>query len=380
MDSTIKSHGHDTHAIPPQAVCNAYKKYQKMEGEAVDQDLDVLDFARELTEAQTKKLVAIDTVSSELIDSAWKAFKSDGERVVVAEEEDSTSLSEQCIIYEHKDFPGLRLLPSLLPPEVQVLLVSSLLHRDLANPQHKTNIHHDYTIPYAPPISSSSPQRESFFSLPPHAKDQMLTPLNPLSNHKPLNMTQFLVKKLRWLTLGSQYDWTTRSYDKDKAMPFPANIARLVKGLFKSAFEPESGVVLIYGSKDYMPVHRDVSEECERGLASFSLGCDGLFILSREKDGQSGEEQNGIEKKLDEDREMEMLVLRVRSGDCVWMGGEARWCWHAMPKVMAGTCPEWLEEWPIEKNGDGKGRKEYERWKGFMKGKRVNISCRQVWG
>jgi hypothetical protein len=51
-----------------------------------------------------------------------------------------------------------------------------------------------------------------------------------------------------------------------------------------------------------------------------------------------------------------------------------------MPKVMAGTCPEWLEDWPVEKNGDGKGRKKYERWKGFMKGKRVNISCRQVWG
>jgi alkylated DNA repair protein alkB family protein 1 len=215
---------------------------------------------------------------------------------------------------------GLRLLPSLLPPEVQVLLISSLLHRDLANPQHKNNIHHDYTIPYAPPISISSLQRGSFFTLPPHSKNQMLTPVNPLSNHKPLNMTQFLVKKFRWLTLGSQYDWTTRSYDKEKAMPFPADIARLVKGLFKSAFEPESGVVLIYGSKDYMPVHRDVSEECERGLASFSLGCDGLFILSREKDGGNGKGGVVEEKELDEDREMEMLVLRVRSGDCVWMG------------------------------------------------------------
>jgi alkylated DNA repair protein alkB homolog 1 len=204
----------------------------------------------------------------------------------------------------------------------------------------------------------------------------MLIPLNPLSNHKPLNMTQFLVKKLRWLTLGSQYDWTTRSYDKEKAMPFPADIARLVKGLFKSAFEPESGVVLIYGSKDYMPVHRDVSEECERGLASFSLGCDGLFILSREKDRQ---DHAGEEGELDEDREMDMLVLRVRSGDCVWMGGETRWCWHAMPKVMAGTCPEWLEDWPVMKDGGAKGTKEFEKWKGFMKGKRVNISCRQVW-
>jgi alkylated DNA repair protein alkB family protein 1 len=189
-------------------------------------------------------------------------------------------------------------------------------------------------------------------------------------------MTQFLVKKLRWLTLGSQYDWTTRLYDKSTAMAFPSDIARLVKGLFRGReeeFEPESGVVLIYGAKDYMPVHRDVSEECERGLASFSLGCDGLFILSREKENFTSVEGNGEE---DENREMEMLVLRVRSGDCVWMGGVTRWCWHAMPKVMAGTCPEWLEAWPAEKGG----RKEFEKWKGFMAGKRVNISCRQVWG
>jgi alkylated DNA repair dioxygenase AlkB len=194
-------------------------------------------------------------------------------------------------------------------------------------------------------------------------------------------MTQFLVKKLRWLTLGSQYDWTTRSYDKSAAMAFPSDIAALVKEMFRNAFEPESGVVLIYGAKDYMPVHRDVSEQCDRGLASFSLGCDGLFILSRDKEIRIGDDrvdggEEGKDEDEDEDREMEMLVLRVRSGDCVWMAGETRWCWHAMPKVMAGTCPEWLQEWPVEEGG----RKEYERWRGFMSGKRVNISCRQVWG
>ncbi len=163
-------------------------------------------------------------------------------------------------------------------------------------------------------------------------------------------------------------------------MPFPADIARLVTGLFKNAFKPESGVVLIYGSKDYMPVHRDVSEECERGLASFSFGCDGLFILSRENNRLNGEGAVDGENNLDEEREMEMLVLRVRSGDCVWMGGETRWCWHAMPKVMAGTCPNWLEHWPVEKHDSGKGGKEYQKWKGYMRSKRVNISCRQVWG
>lgn len=119
-----------------------------------------------------------------------------------------------------------------------------------------------------------------------------------------------------------------------------------------------------------MPVHRDVSEEAQHGLASFTLGCDGLFIIARDKevDGKEVDEQ-------DEDREQEMVVLRVRSGDVVQMGGETRWAWHAMPKVMGGTCPEELSEWPV---ADG-APKEFEKWRGYMRGKRLNISCRQVW-
>lgn len=117
-----------------------------------------------------------------------------------------------------------------------------------------------------------------------------------------------------------------------------------------------------------MPVHRDVSEECQRGLASFSLGCDGIFIIARDR--HEGEDEKN------EEREQDMVVIRVRSGDVVQMDGETRWAWHAMPKVMAGTCPKWLEEWPA-KRGE---RREYERWRGYMKGKRLNISCRQVWG
>ena len=127
-----------------------------------------------------------------------------------------------------------------------------------------------------------------------------------------------------------------------------------------------------------MPVHRDVSEQCQRGLASFSLGCDGLFILSKDVPRKDGEK---LDEK-DEYREMEMCVLRVRSGDCVWMGGEIRWCWHAMPKVMGNTCPSWMEKWPMtdDESVSLKDRKTLAKWKGFMSRKRLNISCRQVWG
>jgi alkylated DNA repair protein alkB homolog 1 len=96
--------------------------------------------------------------------------------------------------------------------------------------------------------------------------------------------------------------------------------------------------VLLYSPKDYMPVHRDVSEECDRRLASFTLGCDGLFIIGRNSSESS-----------DEMPSQDMVVIRVRSGDVIEMGGEARWAWHAMPKVMAGTCPDALKDWPVRK-------------------------------
>ncbi|CZT12126.1 related to alkylated dna repair protein alkb homolog [Rhynchosporium agropyri] len=365
-ESSNKYHDHDTHAIPPQAICNVYKKYQRATDHEVDKDLDIIDFRRGLTEVQKGKLVQIGVVQSELIAKAQYAYKFHGKENPQGLP-NSDPLPNPCTIYEHQDFPGLRIYTSLLPPECQVMMMDSIMHRDLANPLHKTNLHADYNIPFP---SSTSPTG-SFFGYPPHSKHEVYTPLDSGSHHKQLNTTQFLSKKLRWLTLGSQYDWPTRSYPTTSPTPFPPDIASLVENLFQSSFTPESGVCLLYSTKDFMPVHRDVSEQCDRGLASFSLGCDGLFILSKEMN-EKGEEAN----ESNEDREMKICVLRVRSGDCVWMSGQTRWCWHAMPKVMNDTCPSWLENWPAKEGG----RKEFEKWKGYMKGKRLNVSCRQVWG
>ncbi|KAJ5035128.1 uncharacterized protein L3040_008388 [Drepanopeziza brunnea f. sp. 'multigermtubi'] len=402
-DARQKEHDHDTHAIPPQAVCDLYKRYQRMDDAAVDGDLDVVDFQRGLTEAQREKLVPVDTVPSELIAAARKAFRG------ACREENAGPVADEmadadpapCTIYEHKDFPGLRIFPSLLPPECQYLMLSSILHRDLSNPLHATNLSSSYRIPSPPPPpgsasgseSASASDHDSFFSYPRHSKNHVYAPLDPSSPLKPLNTTQFLVKKLRWLTLGSQYDWATRAYPPTSPTPFPPDVAALVTTLFQASFTPESGVVLLYSPKDFMPVHRDVSEACSKGLASFSLGCDGLFVVSRDVEGEGagpveaeveaeGEREAG---EGDPERPMQMCVLRLRSGDCVWMDGAARWCWHAMPKVLAGTCPEFLADWPAAGPGDGEGvgvgrRKVFEPWRGYMRSKRVNLSCRQVWG
>ncbi|KAH8816915.1 hypothetical protein F5884DRAFT_777894 [Xylogone sp. PMI_703] len=418
--SSDQRHHHDVHGVPPQAICEAFKRYQRMSDEEIDADPEIIDFSRGLSPSQKEKLRPVRTVSKEAIAVAQKAFKFHG-REAKEMSEDEINQIRDCTVYEHVDFHGLRLYPSLLPPESQIILLDKLLHRDLSNPLHITNMHANYDLPYPDPSTDSddsststskakpsiaSQYPTSFFTCPqnsPSPKDR-LTPKpqsqqpsstsnsNPNLNSttatsspyhtpqslKPLPIAQFLHKKLHYLTIGSQYDWPTRRYPRETPTPFPSDIAALVTSLFGD-FVPESGVVLLYSPKDYMPVHRDVSEECGKGLASFSLGCDGLFVVAREKekngilDIDARDNVNGLQSQ----REMEMVIIRVRSGDVVQMAEETRFAWHAMPKVMAGTCPEWLKDWPAVKL---EGRdKDFVRWKGYMERKRLNISCRQVW-
>lgn len=194
----------------------------------------------------------------------------------------------------------------------------------------------------------------------------MLQPKDTKSNNKQLNMIQYLSKKLRWLTLGDQYDWPTRRYSGKDTTSFPSDVANLVASLFPD-LNSQSGVVLLYSPKDFMPVHRDVSEQCERGLASFSLGCDGLFVIAR--DTNEGELEQG-----------KPIVIRVRSGDVLQLEGQARWAWHAMPKVIAGTCPDYMRDWPAGSEASiGYSKGAFSRWKGYMSSKRLNLSCREVW-
>ena len=261
---------------------------------------------------------------------------------------------------------GLRILPSLLPPEVQVLFTSQILHRDLADERHKNNLMPDYNIPF-PGIREGTNHFKSFFTYPQNASTGAnLIPRTP-DSAKSLNMAQFLTSKLRWLTIGDQYDWPTRSYTRDGPSPFPSDLAKLVQGFFPE-IKPQSGVVLLYSGKDYMPVHRDVSEECQTALASFSLGCDGIFIVARGEDDGVGEDRPST------------VAIRVRSGDCIHLDGEARWAWHAMARTIVGTCPDFLSSWPKDTPGaTAEEKKAYSKWQGFMAGKRLNISCRQVW-
>ena len=268
--------------------------------------------------------------------------------------------------------PGLLILPSLIPPEVQRVLLNHLIHRDLSDPIHQTNLHLHFDLPYPSPsitTTTSDPSETSFFSYPPTSTTPF-TPKDP-SVHKPLAIKQVLDRRLHWVTLGGQYDWTNRVYpdEGDAGRPtFPPDVAGVLETLFPET-RAQAAIVNFYSPGDTMMMHRDVSEETDRGLISVSLGCDGLFMIAPNREG-SVEVQEGLEEQEWREKK-EFLMLRLRSGDAIYMTKDSRFAWHGVPKVLKGTCPDYLEDWPAD---GGK----FEEWRGWMRNKRINLNVRQM--
>jgi alkylated DNA repair protein alkB family protein 1 len=234
-----------------------------------------------------------------------------------------------------------------------------MLHRDLSHEAHRTNLHTHYDLSY-PPSSSS------FFSFPPTSDEIIAHPIDP-SVHRPLKTAQVLNKKMRWMTLGGQYDWTRKQYPETPPPPFPNDIKQLLKSAFGDTIA-EAAIVNLYSPGDTLSIHRDVAESSATGLISISLGCDALFVIgtSSPTSTSSGVAQDRI------------LTLRLRSGSAVYMSGPSRFAWHGVPQIISGTCPAYLESWPASDNNNSEGE-EYEAWRGWMKNKRVNLNVRQMW-
>ncbi|KAK0120195.1 hypothetical protein ONS95_011601 [Cadophora gregata] len=262
--------------------------------------------------------------------------------------------------YSVSNIPGLIVIQSLLPPEVQQTMLSRLFHRDLSDPMHKTNLHLHYDVNYpgsqpsenvnsTSELDATSTEQSSFFGDPP---DRVaFVPKDP-QEHKPITIKAALKKKLRWMTLGGQYDWTAKAYPTEAPPPFPSDIASFIHKLFPT-MEPQAAIINVYSPGDTLSMHRDVSEKVHKGLVSISIGCDAIFII-------------GL---ADKDHPPVCEVLRLRSGDAVYMTGQSRLAWHGVASILPDTCPEYLEEWPGE---------AYPEWRGWMKDKRINLNIRQM--
>ena len=226
---------------------------------------------------------------------------------------------------------------------MQIELLSRLFHRDLSIKDHQTNVHAHFDITYPT-------EARSFFA--DSEKNRLLTPKDPMV-HKSISVQDMLDKKLRWMTLGGQYDWTSKEYPPGPPPVFPRDISEVLRVAFPET-DAQAAILNVYSPGDTLSMHRDVSENCDAGLISVSFGCDGLFMVSHDNN-------EGCE------------VIRLHSGDAVYMGGQSRFAWHGVPKILSSTCPRWLADWP-----SCLGECEYRSWDGWMAGKRINLNVRQM--
>ncbi|XP_065873071.1 alpha-ketoglutarate-dependent dioxygenase alkB isoform X2 [Euphorbia lathyris] len=133
-----------------------------------------------------------------------------------------------------------------------------------------------------------------------------------------------LLRKLRWSTLGLQFDWSNRNYNI--SLPhnkIPDALCLLAKKLAAPAmptgeeFHPEAAIVNYFGSGDSLGGHLDDMEaDWSKPIVSMSLGCKAIFLLG----GKCREEPP--------------LAMFLRSGDVVLMAGEARECFHGVPRIF----------------------------------------------
>ncbi|KAI3817447.1 hypothetical protein L1987_11238 [Smallanthus sonchifolius] len=170
-----------------------------------------------------------------------------------------------------------------------------------------------------------------------------------------------LLRKLRWSTLGLQFDWSKRSYNI--SLPhnkIPDALCELAKKMAAPAmavgeeFQPEAAIVNYFGSGDMLGGHLDDMEaDWSKPIVSMSLGCKAIFLLG----GKS--------------RNDEPLAMSLRSGDIVLMSGEARERFHGVPRIFTDT--ENAEIGSLEKQLSDEDDICYLE---YIKTSRININIR----
>ena len=138
-----------------------------------------------------------------------------------------------------------------------------------------------------------------------------------------------VLSKVRWITLGYQYDWTSRTYSRENYVPFPVALGQLCKELTASIYDqsgftlnPEAAIINFYQNGNIMGGHKDDAElTTDHPVVSISIGCPCIFLLG------------GLNK------EERPLPILLRSGDVLFMGVNSRLRYHGVPKVLISEGP-----------------------------------------
>ncbi|KAI9219449.1 hypothetical protein BC828DRAFT_386141 [Blastocladiella britannica] len=277
--------------------------------------------------------------------------------------------------------PGLIYLPAALSPALQRYLVRASLTQYTVPPK-KSNLTAHWDIPPEGLWSAAASSSDDVTDVPLRRgtlvdDDNTDGYATSSAVHLRPEPAHALLDRLRWCTLGWQYNWTTKGYDAQDVAPFPPDLAAVSRAIALAVAHlvpanddnnenmgtgyphlvPQAGVLNVYGRSDALMAHVDQSEPNERApLVSLSLGTDAVFLVG----GPT--------------RDTPPIALRLRSGDALVMSGPARRAFHGIPRILDGHAPEWMSL-----DGDPNDP-EWTRVVAYLRarGARINLNVRQV--
>lgn len=208
---------------------------------------------------------------------------------------------------------------------------------------------------------------------------------------EPLSIYAVRTKKLRWITLGGQYNWTTKEYPSfapgSPGFPYFPQAMSLIFSRPVFDLAPEAAIINFYSPGDTLSPHQDVAEISDQDLASVSIGCDAVFYVGLDRYREQGqdEQQVGSGGRVVQPP----LQVLLHSGDAIVMGGSSRYAYHGVGRVWPNTCPQFLadvSQLPFGiRSTQHLGNKQVEVWRKkwdlyteWMQNKRININVRQM--
>lgn len=139
-------------------------------------------------------------------------------------------------------------------------------------------------------------------------------------------------------TSAGQYGWTSdkkgfRYIDlhPKTQQPFPEipyimrKIAIHTAQKYNTTIRPETALINWYTEKSTLGLHVDKTEQSNAPVISISLGDTCLFI-------KGGKLKNSTKESI-----------KLESGDVLIMGGEHRYYYHGVKKILVGTTPKELQ-------------------------------------
>jgi alkylated DNA repair protein alkB family protein 1 len=234
-------------------------------------------------------------------------------------------------LYEIVGGGGCCVIPAALDISQQKCWITRSIAQYMS-PPNLTNLDAHFEVPSEGLWSFLRDQRPLNIKRKAHVDDSDYTKALPAEQMLHAAEIETLVRRIRWVTLGYQYDWTTKTYSfTSNPIPFPEDLAKWSSDLSLAAgfgeFHAEAGIVNFYQPGDTLTGHVDRSElNMTVPLISLSLGASCIFLLG-------GAERNDP-----------VLPILLRSGDILVLSGPSRAFYHGVPRILSSHHMETKDE------------------------------------